>query len=74
MDKVDEIGKVLDRQLNDGSDARRLGFALLVFPINAPPGEHCSFIFHKEIHPKTMVKLLKEAIASLETAEPQGQA
>lgn len=66
VEQMRAVAQVLDDVFN-GTDrglARKVGWALLVFPFNCPPGARTNYI--SNAHRKDMINALKEFIARAE--------
>lgn len=65
-DQMRAIGEVLDQVFNNGvrGTNRKIGWALLVFPFDCPPGARTNYISNSER--SDMINSMKEFIARAE--------
>jgi hypothetical protein len=64
------MAETLDGFLNGDRAPKRIGFALLVFPFDAPPGARTNYISNADR--ATMVVALKEIVARFEGRHQEG--
>lgn len=64
------LARTIDDFLNGKADPKRVGFALLVFPLNGPEGQRTNYVSNGRRN--DMLAALKEVIARFEGRHQEG--